>query len=113
MTASRTLLANITEPKRAARAMGDAAVMSKLDAAELRIGMADDVKLAKMLDPALVNIMGFLASPSAAVKAKAMGILSHINKRLKADEKLPLPLAGLIKVMTNEATPSIVHCAVT
>ena len=109
MTASRTLLANITEPKRAARAMGDAAVMSKLDAAELRIGMADDVKLAKMLDPALVNIMGFLASPSAAVKAKAMGILSHINKRLKADEKLPLPLAGLIKVLTNEATPSIVQ----
>ena len=109
MTASRTLLANITEPKRAARAMGDAAVMSKLDAAELRIGMADDVKLAKMLDPALVNIMGFLASPSAAVKAKAMGILSHINKRLKADEKLPLPLAGLVKVLTNEATPSIVQ----
>ena len=65
MTASRTLLANITEPKRAARTMGDAAVMSKLDAAELRIGMADDVKLAEMLDPALVNIMGFLASPSA------------------------------------------------
>ena len=86
----------------------DAALLQKLDAAELRIGMAEDNKLAKLLDPALCNILNFLASPSAAVKQKAMAILSHLNKRLKADPSITLPLAGLIKLFTTASTNAMV-----
>ena len=78
----------------------DAALLQKLDAAELRIGMAEDNKLAKLLDPAMCTILNFLASPSAAVKQKAMASLAHLNKRLKADPSITLPLAGLIKLFT-------------
>ena len=86
----------------------DAALLQKLDAAELRIGMAEDNKLAKLLDPAMCNILNFLASPSAAVKQKAMAILSHLNKRLKADPSITLPLAGLIKLFTTASTNAMV-----
>ena len=85
------------------------AVLAKLDSAELRFGMADDAKLAKLLDPALVNMLGFLASPSPAVKEKAMSILAHISKRLKADATLPLPLQPLAKLYANPATAAIVQ----
>ena len=84
--------------------MADAALLQKLEAAELRIGMAQDDKLAKLLDPALINILGFLGSPSAAVKQKTMAILSHLNKRLKADASISLPLGGLIKLFTAATT---------
>jgi hypothetical protein len=54
----------------------------------LRIGMCEDDKLGKLLDPALINILNFLGSQSATVKTKAMGILSHLNKRAPAHEFL-------------------------
>ena len=82
----------------------DAAILSKLDAAELRIGMIEDAKLAKLLDPALCNILGFLSSTSAAVRQKVMGILSHLNKRLKADASIALPLGGLVKLFTADTS---------
>ena len=59
--------------------------------------MCDDERLGKLLDPALVNILGFLASPAAAVKTKAMGILSHLNKRARvvAHSSIP-PRLGIL-----------------
>jgi len=91
--------------------------------------MCEDDKLGKLLDPALINILNFLGSQSATVKTKAMGILSHLNKRapavarvpvhlhaaplpplsiahsfvlsgLKANVAVPLPLPGLIRTFT-------------
>jgi hypothetical protein len=89
-------------------ATDDAAVLSKLDAAELRIGMCEDAKLAKLLDPALCNILGFLSSASPAVRQKVMAILSHLNKRLKADGSIVLPLGGLIKLFTSPSSAPFV-----
>ena len=84
-------------------------LLPKLEAAELRIGMCEDAKLAALLNPALVNILGgFLSSPSPAVKQKTMGILSHLNKRLKADTTIALPLAGLTKLFTTPTTQPLV-----
>ena len=56
----------------------------------LRIGMCEDDKLGKLLDPALINILNFLGSQSATVKTKAMGILSHLNKRAPAVARAPV-----------------------
>ena len=79
-----------------------AALLEKLDAAELRIGLCEDAKLAKLLEPALPNILGFLSSPEPTVKSKVMAILGHINKRVKGDPSIALPLGGLVKLfLTN------------
>lgn len=86
----------------------DAAVLSKLDAAELRFGLAEDDKLGKLLDLALINILGFLASESSAVKTKTMGILSHLSKRIKGNDAVPLPLARLVSLFTNPGTIPLV-----
>eukprot|EP00966_Prymnesium_polylepis_P312708 7226053-Prymnesium_polylepis.1 len=72
-------------------------LLTKLEAAELKFGMADEKALEKLLDPALPNILGFLSSPHAAVKNKVMAILSHLNKRVKGDASIKLPLPGLCK----------------
>lgn len=85
------------------------ALLEKLNAAELRIGMCDDAKLAKLLDPALINILNFLASPLAPVKTKTMEILSHLNKRLKADASIALPVRNLITLFTTPTTASFVQ----
>lgn len=82
--------------------------MAKLEAAELRIGLADDEKLGKLLDVALPNILGFLAVSSAAVKTKTMAILSHVNKRVKSNVAIKLPLAALAKLFTAPATAPLV-----
>ena len=68
------------------------AILGKLEAAELRIGMCDEKALEKLLDPALPNLLPFLGSPHAAVKTKVMAILSHLNKRIKGDTSIKLPL---------------------
>uniref|UniRef100_A0A7S4BN83 Non-specific serine/threonine protein kinase n=2 Tax=Chrysotila carterae TaxID=13221 RepID=A0A7S4BN83_CHRCT len=86
----------------------EASLLAKLEQAELRFGLADDEKLAKLLDPALPNILGFLASSSAQVRSKVMAILSHLNKRLKGDTSIALPLRALSKQFLNPATVSFV-----
>ena len=70
--------------------------------------MAEDDKLGKLLDPALVNILGFLGSPVASVKTKTMGILSHLNKRIKANTAIPMPLPGLVRLFTNPSTAPLI-----
>jgi len=80
------------------------ALLEKLEKAELRIGLCEDSKLAKLLDPALPNIIGFLATDDAAVRAKVMAILTHLNKRIRGDSSVALPLTPLAKQFANPAT---------
>jgi hypothetical protein len=116
---TRLLSSRHAKRRRGARAahehiMTDAALLERLNAAEyaacpavalrltsstewmhhivqrrLRIGMCEDDKLGKLLDPALINILNFLGSQSATVKTKAMGILSHLNKRAPEVARVP------------------------
>ena len=61
------------------------ALLEKLEKAELRIGLCEDSKLAKLLDPALPNIIGFLATDDAAVRAKvhsAQAVPLHRRRRV-------------------------------
>ena len=80
-------------------------ILTKLESAELRIGMCDTNKLAQLLDPALPNLLGFLGSPHAAVRNKLLAICSHLNKRVKGDASIKLPLPALSKLFTTSTAP--------
>ena len=85
----------------------DAALIAKLDAAELRIGLCEDANLAKLLDPALPNLLNFLTS-TPPVRAKLMAILSHLNKRVKGNAEIALPLRGLAELYLKPAAAPVV-----
>ena len=85
----------------------DAALIAKLDAAELRIGLCEDANLAKLLDPALPNLLNFLTS-TPPVRAKLMAILSHLNKRVKGNAEIALPLRGLAELYLRPAAAPVV-----
>ncbi|KAL1527861.1 hypothetical protein AB1Y20_009237 [Prymnesium parvum] len=87
------------------------AILSKLEAAELRIGMCDEKALTKLLDPALPNLLPFLGSPFASVRTKTMAILSHLNKRIKGDATIQLPLEGLRKAFAAATSPLVANFA--
>ena len=82
----------------------ESALVAKLESAELRFGLCDDEKLTKLLNPALVNILGFLASPAPAVRAKVMAILTHLNKRVKGNGEIRLPLGPLAAMFVAPGT---------
>ena len=69
----------------------ESAVLNKLDAAELRIGMCDDAKLSALLDPALINLLGFVASPHAPVKTKVRLATPAAPGATAARRRRPLP----------------------
>ena len=100
-------------PKKAARTQGlvMAALLEKLEAAEMRIGLCEDTKLAKLLELALPNILGFLSSAEPAVRNKVMAILGHINKRVKGDASILLPLGGLAKLFLSTDHPMVSNFA--
>ncbi len=85
----------------------DAGLIAKLDAAELRIGLCEDANLAKLLDPALPNLLNFLTS-TPPVRAKLMAILSHLNKRVKGNAEIALPLRGLAELYLRPAAAPVV-----
>ena len=88
-----------------------AQLLEKLEAAELRIGLCEDTKLAKLLEIALPNILGFLSSAEPAVRNKVMAILGHINKRVKGDASVLLPLGGLAKLFLSTDHPMVSNFA--
>ena len=88
-----------------------ATLLEKLEAAELRIGLCEDTKLAKLLEVALPNILGFLSSAEPAVRNKVMAILGHINKRVKGDASILLPLGGLAKLFLTTDHPMVSNFA--
>ncbi|KAJ1617883.1 proteasome stabiliser ECM29 [Pavlovales sp. CCMP2436] len=87
-----------------ARCTLSAAPQAKLDAAMLRLGLSDEPKLEKLLSIGLVNIIKFLGSEHAAVRAKAIEVLTHISKRVK-DSRTALPLDKLVELFGVAASP--------
>ena len=77
----------------------------------MRIGLCEDTKLAKLLELALPNILGFLSSAEPAVRNKVMAILGHINKRVKGDASILLPLGGLAKLFLSTDHPMVSNFA--
>ncbi|KAG0238428.1 hypothetical protein BGX31_003302 [Mortierella sp. GBA43] len=69
-----------------------------LDNVELRFALAEsDVQLEKTLNTFLCPMLLKLASPAENVRAKVIGILTHVNKRIKPKPSIKLPVTALLQ----------------
>ncbi|KAG0347308.1 hypothetical protein BG005_000251 [Podila minutissima] len=77
-----------------------------LDNVELRFALADtDAQLEKTLNTFLCPVLLKLASPTEAVRSKVVGILTHVNKRVRPKPAIQLPVASLLQQFTTN--PSV------
>lgn len=67
-----------------------------------------DAQLEKTIQVFLPPVLLKLASTNADAKKKVMEILSHINKRVKANAKIKLPFEALLNQFTNEQVSTFV-----
>ncbi|KAG0232498.1 hypothetical protein BGW42_008118 [Actinomortierella wolfii] len=69
-----------------------------LENVELRFALAEtDAQLEKTLATFLCPVLLKMASDQEAVRTKVVGILTHINKRIRPKPEIKLPLNGLLQ----------------
>ncbi|KAG0371099.1 hypothetical protein BGZ54_000043 [Gamsiella multidivaricata] len=69
-----------------------------LDNVELRFALAEsDPQLEKTLNTFLCPVLLKLSSPFENVRAKVVGILTHINKRVRPKPEIKLPVTALLQ----------------
>ncbi|KAL2510922.1 ARM repeat superfamily protein [Abeliophyllum distichum] len=79
-----------------------------LDRMLTRLALCDDPKLQDLLSKLLPLSIACLSSPSIPLRNKVIEILSHVNKRVKHQPQIGLPLAELWKLyMESSAAPMI------
>jgi proteasome component ECM29 len=67
-----------------------------------------DAQLEKTINTFLPPVLLKLASTQEASKRKVMEILSHINKRVKANVSIKLPFESLLSQLTDEKVTAFV-----
>ncbi|KAK3816198.1 MAG: proteasome stabiliser-domain-containing protein [Benniella sp.] len=76
-----------------------------LDNVELRFALAEsDAQLEKTLNTFLCPILLKLASPAENVRAKVIGILTHINKRVRPKPSIKLPVTALLQQFSTSSS---------
>ncbi|KAK2971901.1 hypothetical protein RJ640_011682, partial [Escallonia rubra] len=86
----------------------DAEMEEMLDRMLTRLALCDDSKLQNLLSKLLPLSISSLSSHSPAVRNKVIEILSHVNKRVKHQPEIGLPLSELWKLyMEAEAAPMV------
>ncbi|KAK9274184.1 hypothetical protein L1049_018998 [Liquidambar formosana] len=89
-------------------AKSDAEIEEMLDRMLTRLALCDDSKLQTLLSKLLPLCISSLSSPSSAVRNKVVEILSHVNKRVKHQPEIGLPLLELWKMFTEaDAAPMV------
>ncbi|KAJ9146595.1 hypothetical protein P3X46_028837 [Hevea brasiliensis] len=89
-------------------AKSDAETEELLDRMLTRLALCDDSKLQALLSKLLPLTLSSLSSQSTAVRNKVLEILSHVNKRVKHQSEIGLPLLELWKLYTDSnATPMV------
>lgn len=79
-----------------------------LDRMLTRLALCDDSKLQNLLSKLLPLSISSLSSPSPAVRNKVIEILSHVNKRVKHQPEIGLPLSELWKLyMDTHSVPMV------
>ncbi|OVA18531.1 Proteasome stabiliser ECM29 [Macleaya cordata] len=79
-----------------------------LDRMLTRLAFTDDPKLESLLSKLLPYSIASLSSQSTAVRKKVMEILSHVNKRVKHELQIGLPLSELWKMYIEaNASPMV------
>ncbi|XP_030522220.2 proteasome adapter and scaffold protein ECM29 isoform X2 [Rhodamnia argentea] len=91
-----------------ANAMSDAELEEMLDRMLTRLALCDDSNLQALLSKLLPLAISSLSSPSSAVRNKVLEILSHVNKRVKHQPEIGLPLSDLWRIYTEANVVSIV-----
>ncbi|KAL9458549.1 hypothetical protein AB3S75_007422 [Citrus x aurantiifolia] len=79
-----------------------------LDRMLTRLALCDDSKLEALLSKLLPLAISSLSAHSTLVRNKVLEILSHVNKRVKHQLEIRLPLAELWKVYTEPNAASMV-----
>ena len=87
----------------------EAEEVAALDKALTALGFTDDSKLERVLHVLMPRVVDQMASVHASTKKKVMEILSHVNKRLKAQPGMKLPLADLTTLYVNLERPPMVR----
>eukprot|EP00257_Ricinus_communis_P019881 XP_015578984.1 proteasome adapter and scaffold protein ECM29 [Ricinus communis] len=89
-------------------AKSDVETEELLDRMLTRLALCDDSKLEALLSKLLPLTLSSLSSQSTAVRNKVLEILSHVNKRVKHQSQIGLPLLDLWKLYTDlNATPMV------
>ncbi|KAF8017201.1 hypothetical protein BT93_H2407 [Corymbia citriodora subsp. variegata] len=86
----------------------DAELEETLDRMLTRLALCDDSKLQALLSKLLPFAISSLSSPSSAVRNKVLEILNHVNKRVKHQPEIGLPLSDLWRIYTEANVVSIV-----
>ncbi|KAJ1946585.1 proteasome component M29 [Kickxella alabastrina] len=86
--------------------MTDAADIELLDTLAMRFALAtSSEQVQKLITTLLVPLLDKLDSASAAVKAKIIGLLGQINRKLKSNPEVKLPIEALAEsTLTKTAT---------
>ena len=74
--------------------------VAQLELVLTKLAMTTEEALPKVLSKLLPLAVGKLSTPHASVEAKVMGILQHINKRVRAS-KTPLPLGDMLSLLQS------------
>ncbi|KAK4856778.1 hypothetical protein QYF36_021086 [Acer negundo] len=86
----------------------DAEKEELLDRMLTRLALCDDPKLESLISKLLPLTISSLSSHSTLVRDKVLEILSHVNKRVKHQPEIRLPLAELWKMYTDaNAAPMV------
>ncbi|KAF9434869.1 hypothetical protein BGZ76_007269 [Entomortierella beljakovae] len=76
-----------------------------LDNVELRFALAEsDGQLEKTLNTFLCPVLLKLSSPFENVRSKVIGILTHINKRVRPKPEIKLPVATLLEQFSTNSS---------
>ncbi|KAL2973237.1 hypothetical protein AAZX31_14G035700 [Glycine max] len=99
----------MAESSSSSLAKSDSEVEEMLDRMLTRLALCDDSKLEPLLSKLLPLCISSLSSQSVAVRNKVLEILSHVNKRVKLQPQIGLPLSDLWKLYSESAAVPIIR----
>nr|XP_010313220.1 proteasome adapter and scaffold protein ECM29 isoform X1 [Solanum lycopersicum] len=87
----------------------DVEIEELLDRMLTRLALCDDSKLQDLLTKLLPLSIASLSSPAPLVRNKVLEILSHVNKRVKHQNDIGLPLSDLWQLYMESSASSMVR----
>ncbi|KAK4773586.1 hypothetical protein SAY87_028605 [Trapa incisa] len=99
----------MAESSTSTMAKSDSETEELLDRMLTRLALCDDSKLEALLSKLLPLSISSLSSSSQAVRGKVLEILSHVNKRVKHQPEIGLPLSDLWRIYSETNVALIVR----
>ncbi|CAN6695106.1 unnamed protein product [Malus baccata var. baccata] len=99
----------MAEASSASATKSDEEKVEMLDRLLTRLALCDDSNLQPLLSKLLPFTISSLSSQSSAVRNKVLEILSHVNKRVKHQPEIGLPLSELWNIYSEANAASMVR----